>query len=335
MQISELNRAAVLLVLSLQTVFGHKCYVCLPDKGRQEEVSQLKRQFANTKIPLCSQYKASLKDNYLLNCPDGSNGCLTMFDDDGSIIRTCAPIQFDECKKANSVNYCYCSKQGCNSPDNRLPDDPQPSPSTGADVMRHSRQGSMFRQQPVDGNADGMRPRQGHELDFSAPRIQQTYTSHTDDEDLMMEVEGSADDWESTFYYDSYYDTADHQGGLGWTDDTELDGSGDQFGDGGGFDDMVDMTEPPPFIQAELDEELERMKPHHKFDRVNSLPAPPQPPSEPDNEIVFEETSVTLGDGGRREGGHDGSAAAHITLEFSVWLWCLTASWSILRWNTS
>lgn len=139
-----------------------------------------------------------------------------------------------------------------------------------------------------------MRPRQGHELDFSAPRIQQTQRI-VDDEDIMM-VEGSSDDWESHFYYDQYYDTAgDMPGGRIWSDDEDLESSG--FGADGGFDDMVDMTEPPPFIQAELEEELEKirqMKPNHKFDRGNGGAGHGGGRvNEPDNEIVFEETTTT------------------------------------------
>lgn len=293
-------QAALLYTLFIQAVYAHKCYVCLPDKGRPEEVSQLKRQFSKTKISLCSQYKTSLRDSYLLTCPDGSNGCLTMFDDDGSVIRTCAPIQFDECKKANSVNYCYCSNQGCNSPESRLPaTSGDSSAATQGGAHRHGGGGIESMQfgpnrTSVVGGGGSMRPRQGHELDFSAPRIQQTQRI-VDDEDIMM-VEGSSDDWESHFYYDQYYDTAgDMPGGRIWSDDEDLESSG--FGADGGFDDMVDMTEPPPFIQAELEEELEKirqMKPNHKFDRGNGGAGHGGGRvNEPDNEIVFEETTTT------------------------------------------
>jgi len=287
-------QAALLYTLFIQAVYAHKCYVCLPDKGRPEEVSQLKRQFSKTKISLCSQYKTSLRDSYLLTCPEGSNGCLTVFDDDGSVIRTCAPIQFDECKKANTVNYCYCSNQGCNSPESRLPATTGGGGHSSETMLGGGIESMQFGRNRTSGGVVGsMRPRQGHELDFSAPRIQQT--QHIDDEDIMM-VEGSSDDWESHFYYDQYYDTAVDLpgGGRGWSDDEDLESSG--FGvDDGGFDDMVDMTEPPPFIQAELEEELEKirqMKPNHKFDR-GGVAGHGVRVNEPDNEIIFEETTTT------------------------------------------
>lgn len=34
-----------------------------------------------------------------------------------SVMRTCAPIAINDCKTANSVQYCYCKDSACNSPD--------------------------------------------------------------------------------------------------------------------------------------------------------------------------------------------------------------------------
>ena len=51
--------------------------------------------------------------------------CITyplMFSENGSIMRTCAPIAIEDCKKANGINYCYCKKEGCNTPERRLSD---------------------------------------------------------------------------------------------------------------------------------------------------------------------------------------------------------------------
>ena len=89
--------------------------------------------------------------------------------------RTCARIGIDDCKKANAVNYCYCSKEACNTPERRLAE---------------------------AGWATGETRRTGHELDLTAggPPV--------DDEDLGA-VEGSGEfDWDHpSFYYDQYYDT--------------------------------------------------------------------------------------------------------------------------------
>ena len=188
---------------------------------------------------------------------------LKLFLDDGSVMRTCAPIGIDDCKKANSVNYCYCSKDGCNTPDRRL-------------------------SQP-EGWAES-KPRHGHELDLSAPRIQATdrltdkkhspvpvNQPPTDDEDAE---EGSGgDDWGS-FYYDSYYDTLyDKNLGGGLNYDTEP-----GFGD----PDNADMTEPPPFIEQELEEELEKISriSNHKYDRELE--------KELENEIILVEETIPV-----------------------------------------
>ena len=34
-------------------------------------------------------------------------------------MRTCAPIAIEDCKEANGINYCYCKKEGCNTPENK------------------------------------------------------------------------------------------------------------------------------------------------------------------------------------------------------------------------
>ncbi|XP_023329337.1 uncharacterized protein LOC111702044 [Eurytemora carolleeae] len=257
-------QSAFILILPLiHTVLSHRCFVCSPDNQKLEDMVQLKRNFPERQIPLCSEYKHSLKQNYLIECPKNSNGCLTKFEDDGSVMRTCAPIGIDDCKKANSVNYCYCSKDGCNTPDRRL-------------------------SQP-EGWAES-KPRHGHELDLSAPRIQATdrltdkkhspvpvNQPPTDDEDAE---EGSGgDDWGS-FYYDSYYDTLyDKNLGGGLNYDTEP-----GFGD----PDNADMTEPPPFIEQELEEELEKISriSNHKYDRELE--------KELENEIILVEETIPV-----------------------------------------
>jgi len=248
----------ILILPFIQSAIGHKCYVCGPDNEKPEDILQLKRNFPDRKIPLCSGYKSSLQQEYLIDCPAGSNGCLTKFEDDGSVMRTCAKIGIDDCKEANSVNYCYCSKEGCNTPERLL------SPSVGWRPDDHI--------QP--------RPRQGHEIDFSAPRIQHP---PIDDEDSVGGVEGSGDedDW-GNFYYDSYYDTMYDKNTV-WHYDTG-------FADFEGFDsdtepdspDEGEITEPPPFIQQEIEAEI--IVPVHKFDRGG----------ESENEIVFVEETGTV-----------------------------------------
>lgn len=254
------SRTLIMLLPFIQSVFGHKCYVCAPDNGKPEDVSQLKRTFPNVKIPVCSEYKHSLQSSYLLDCPTNNNGgCLTKFEDDGSIMRTCAPIGIDDCKAANGVNYCYCSTEGCNTPERRLSHPEGWSP----------------------------KPRQGHEIDFSAPRIQEVVPA--DDDEDHFEGSGGEEDW--GFYYDSYYDTAFER--TGWNDTDSEPGFGDPY--------EYDMTELPPYIEKELEEELEK---------ISRLPTNTRDPGhrELDEIIIVEETAATM----RPSSGAQRSTAAAV-----------------------
>jgi len=245
----------ILLLPLIHSVFGHKCYVCAPDHGKPEDLSQLKRAFPDVKIPLCSQYKSELQHQYLMECPPDSKGCLTKFEENGSIMRTCQKYGIEDCKVANSINYCYCSQEGCNTPD------PELSSSEGW-------------------KSDISLPRQGHEIHFSAPSIQHP---PMDDEDSLEE--GSADEDWGSFYYDSYYDTTyDNKNNVWHNYDAGVDFGLDDMepGFGGEPDGMTDMTEPPPYI--ELEKELENIAVVSKFDRGGG---------EPENEIIFVEETVT------------------------------------------
>ena len=188
--------------------------------------------------------------------------------DDGSVLRTCAPIGIDDCKKANAVNYCYCSKEGCNTPDRRLAE-------------------------PVDASQS----HRGHALDFTATGRQKT---PVDDEDGEGSG-GSEDDWGS-FYYDSYYDTA---AGL----DRNLGGPGVDTEPGFGPD-YADMTEPPTFIEEELQEEYDRIAklPTHKYDR--------QPVIE--NEIILVEETVPVRPATTAGAGHPSTGALTLLLLLAV-----------------
>lgn len=239
------------------TVSSHKCFVCGPDEGKPEDVYQLKKSFPNMSVPACSKYKPSNKDQYLIKCPHGlSNGCLTKFEENGSIMRTCAPIAIEDCKKANGINYCYCKKEGCNTPDRRLLDPDRTGKQAGSSDKKF-------------------------EAAHVPPSVSKFSDLHFDDEDIG---EGSGG-W-GEFYYDDYnygnYDQeyiggdADHHesvtsrnGMYGvYPDDTEPDD---------GAHDYVDITEPPPF----LDLEEPQRGPKHKFDRER-----------PNDIIIVEDTNT-------------------------------------------
>jgi len=224
--------------------------VCGPDGGKPEDVYQLKKSFPNMSVPACSKYKQSNKDQYLIECPDGlKSGCLTKFEENGSIMRTCAPIAIEDCKKANGINYCYCKKEGCNTPERRL-SDPERTGKKAGDKTSLDRS----------------------EAGYVSPSVSRFSDIHMDDEDM---VEGSGG-W-GDFYYDDYnyghYDQdysedkdADRHG-IAATHRTDFYGSytDDTEPDGDGVHDYSDVTNPPPFI--DLENHKHKKGPHHKFDR--------------------------------------------------------------------
>jgi len=249
----RMNSLKVILLIGQTAIFfqsgwSHKCFVCGPEGGKPEDLYQLKKSFPNMVVPSCSKYKQSNKDQYLIDCPPGlSNGCLTKFEENGSIMRTCAPIAIEDCKKANGINYCYCKKEGCNTPERRL-----------SDPERTGKQAGGAEKKFLDHSEAGHVP----------PSVSRFSDLHLDDEDL---TEGSGE-W-GDFYYDDYnygnygqedygdmdadqYESVTSHAGLygSYPDDTEPDD---------GREDYADVTNPPPF----LDLEGGAKGPKHKFDR--------------------------------------------------------------------
>jgi len=228
----------VILATFTNTGLCHKCYVCAPDSGKLEDITQLKKYFPDTVIPACSQYKPHLKDQYLLECPPtSSSGCLTKYED-YSVTRTCAPVAIDDCKTANSVQYCYCKSEGCNTPSRHL----------GTSSPRAGKVSEPDRKSLGPSAA-------GHSPPVFASQFQGEFA---DDEDV---AEGSAD-W-GDFYYDEYNYGEDNYGGI------RLEGIGSD--DEGGDEDYrnEDVTNPPPFLDLEDGkiEKVENVRGKHKFDR--------------------------------------------------------------------
>lgn len=246
------------LIYHIGTGLAHKCYVCGPDSGKYEDDLELKRNFPDSKIPLCSTYVPKMRDAFIRDCPTNMKGCLTKIEAGGSIMRNCAPIGIDDCKVANGVTYCYCSSDKCNTPDRRL-SDPSPRQATPP---------------PSD--------------DFKQPHAQ-SQMSPPDDED---NEEGSAG-WAS-FYYDNYYDEQYDLGEYprGYHDDTV---DGDDPGD------YADVTEPPHFIQEELDRETQMINKDKNRDKLNN---------KDNNDIVFDGDE----DYKRRPGGGNSGAEGLFSL---------------------
>ena len=84
-------------------------------------------------------------------------------------MRSCAPIAIEDCKEANGINYCYCKKEGCNTPERKLSDPHKPDLGKSQAAARVSQEHS------------------------------QSFSRYFDDEDLN---EGSGE-W-GDFYYDDY-----------------------------------------------------------------------------------------------------------------------------------
>ena len=115
-------------------------------------------------------------------------------------MRSCAPIAIEDCKEANGINYCYCKKEGCNTPERKL--------------------------------SDPHKPGLGHSQAAARISSDQSFGRYFDDEDLS---EGSGQ-W-GDFYYDDYNylgstddssvrphdrDTDDTEYGEGAHDDSDL-----------------------------------------------------------------------------------------------------------------
>jgi hypothetical protein len=212
------------------------------------------------------------------------------FSDNGSVLRTCATVGIDDCKKANGVNYCYCSRDGCNTPDRRLSEPSEPIKSP-----RHHTESGGVSSSPQEGPL--VRHRQGHELSLSPPASSANNAAANrgvhhnkgllppvDDEDTK---EGSGGGEGGDFYDDDYYDlrggivvggggdsTAADPGSeddvvLEYEDEEEMvdplspnanDGLGPDTEPGDGGEGFSDLTEPPPFlIKQEVEEELAQM----------------------------------------------------------------------------
>lgn len=261
-------------LLSDNTVRGHKCFVCRRDGETPEDSLQMRRDFPNVKISLCSEYKQSLKESFLMECPANSGGCLTKFEDDGTVQRTCARIGIDDCKKANAVNYCYCSKEACNTPDRRL----------------------------AEAGWAATEPRRGHDLKTTAGGL-----PPVDDEDLAGEGSGE-EDWHG-FYYDSYYDTGDLEPGFGGPEDYAVDVTEtpdfiahelEKEYEGIMRVHNEEKERHKEHQQGQRDHHKnhrdQHHRPGHKYDR--------------DNGIVFVEETIVVG-GGEETGGQ-GSAAPHL-----------------------
>ncbi len=77
------------------------CFVCKPDHAKYIETHEL-RHFKNVRP--CSDYRKNKRADFIKECPaDTANGCVTKFERNGSMLRTCARAAVDDCKEINGV----------------------------------------------------------------------------------------------------------------------------------------------------------------------------------------------------------------------------------------
>ena len=129
-------------------------------------------------------------------------------------MRSCAPIAIEDCKEANGINYCYCKKEGCNTPERKL--------------------------------SDPHKPGLGHSQAAARISPDQSFGRYFDDDEDLGEGSGQ---W-GEFYYDDY----NYNIGIGSSEDSDYrphDRDTDDTEYGEGAHDDSDLTEPPPYLDLE------------------------------------------------------------------------------------
>ncbi|KAK9890358.1 hypothetical protein WA026_010453 [Henosepilachna vigintioctopunctata] len=76
-------------------VASTKCYVC-----------------GTENIKTCDNFDPN-NSSYIMECPKTKSSCGLQTQGDIKI-RTCEDLHMNDCQKANSIEYCYCTKDLCN-----------------------------------------------------------------------------------------------------------------------------------------------------------------------------------------------------------------------------
>ncbi|OXA50657.1 hypothetical protein Fcan01_14057 [Folsomia candida] len=87
-----------------------RCYVCLPPNRVSREAKDILAMFGREdprEIADCAEFTPENANSYEFNCPPGFGGCL-------NVSRACSKYRLNDCKKANSVEFCYCTEPLCN-----------------------------------------------------------------------------------------------------------------------------------------------------------------------------------------------------------------------------
>ncbi|XP_025412327.1 uncharacterized protein LOC112684839 [Sipha flava] len=103
------------LVCSIHSKEEITCYVCTPHLNSSDtEVSEDYFTFEdyNTEnIPNCG---SSSGKNFVLKCPEGYKGCLTIIYGENTL-KSCNELAISDCKIANGIEYCFCDHALCNN----------------------------------------------------------------------------------------------------------------------------------------------------------------------------------------------------------------------------
>uniref|UniRef100_A0A182RSC3 Protein sleepless n=1 Tax=Anopheles funestus TaxID=62324 RepID=A0A182RSC3_ANOFN len=114
-----MNYISVLSILTaffwlVQLADARKCYIC--GEGADGPFRTLPTHHGQSSVPTvegtCEDFRP--EEKYAFDCPPTYTSCLTQVD--GEIeIRTCGEsLAINDCKSANSIDYCYCSTDLCN-----------------------------------------------------------------------------------------------------------------------------------------------------------------------------------------------------------------------------
>nr|XP_040222496.2 uncharacterized protein LOC120949330 [Anopheles coluzzii]XP_040222497.2 uncharacterized protein LOC120949330 [Anopheles coluzzii]XP_040222498.2 uncharacterized protein LOC120949330 [Anopheles coluzzii] len=112
--ISAIGILTALLCMNGWLVHARKCYIC--GEGADGPFRTLPTHHGQSSVPTvegtCEDFRP--EEKYAFDCPPTYTSCLTQVDGDIEI-RTCGEnLAINDCKSANSIDYCYCSTDLCN-----------------------------------------------------------------------------------------------------------------------------------------------------------------------------------------------------------------------------
>ncbi|CAL8102143.1 unnamed protein product [Orchesella dallaii] len=165
----------------------HRCYVCLPPNKNSREAQQILDIFAKEVRPLipdCSAFDPYVDTGrFEFDCPPTYGGCLLRIHG-SNISRACSRYRVNDCKKANSVEFCYCTTPLCN--------DKKPEPAVIPAVVHVSRNTDARRRGSSGSTSSNSRSRSSSS--HIGENSQGIRTRVSDDEDILNRDDDEDDD---------------------------------------------------------------------------------------------------------------------------------------------